>query len=543
MRRAILLTSVLSMCAALPASAGTFDPSRIAPDQGLDALDRGVARAQIGRNLFSDPWATVTLGSVDVYDVFPYVETRTFQVVSDPHWNRLVFGEPGQSLRAYTGQGQPLGALAEPRGMAVDEQNRVYVADTGHDRVVVLQATTEFGDIQLVPRFEIKGLARPHDVAYSDGGTPFVPGDDVLYVADTGHNRVAAFALAEGGARSVATLGDLGSGVGRFAGPMAITVRRSNGASTPDVYVADAHTQRLVHLRLQNGAFAWIGDVKQDADIVTSLDSDQWGNLYAAAPNRGTVRKYAPDLTPVAELRGALERPRSFRVPYFTVRDHRTGTVTREGRASAVSLAQWNDASGMRLWNLGVDVPDLSVTDGAAPAARFTLTDRASVTIEVVDGANGRTIARRAAGTMDAGLHEVALPEGDLAAGDHVLRVTATSAYANGPTATARTAFRWAGGSAGAPSQAVMLGSWPNPVRAATRIAFVLPSSTDGATLRVYDASGRAVRRFAQPFGAGRNEVVWDGTDDAGTRVAPGVYFTKLRTGTRELSQRLVVVH
>jgi len=39
---------------------------------------------------------------------------------------------------------------------------------------------------------------------------------------------------------------------------------------------------------------------------VTSLDTDQWGNLYAAAPNRSVVRKFAPDLTPLADLKSDL---------------------------------------------------------------------------------------------------------------------------------------------------------------------------------------------------------------------------------------------
>ncbi len=152
--------------------------------------------------MFADPWSTVTIGSVDLYSVYPYVESRTFQIVSDPRWNRLVVGEAGNSLTAYDGKGQTLGALSEPRGLAVDEHNRVYVADAGNDRVLVLEARTEFGDVTLAPLYEIRGLNDPHDVAYSDGGTPFVAGDDVLYVADTGRNRVVAFALGNAGWRS-----------------------------------------------------------------------------------------------------------------------------------------------------------------------------------------------------------------------------------------------------------------------------------------------------------------------------------------------------
>lgn len=548
MRRAILLTLGITLAAASTARAGTFERTRIVPDLGLDAITRNVTREQVGRDVFSDPWSTVTIGHVDLYDVFPYVESRTFQLVSDPRWNRLVFGEPGRSLSAWDGSATTLGALKEPRGLAVDDQDRVYVADTGHDRVVVLQANTEYGDLRLEPLYAIEGLHGPYDVAWSDGGTPFTPGDDVLYVADTGRNRVAAFALRAGSAHEIASTGTLGSGFGAFAGPMALRAGRDAGHSTRDVFVADAHNGRIVHLVDLGGSFRWVGEAAAEADVVTSLDVDQWGNLYAAAPNRGVVRKYAPDLTPVAELRGDLVRPKSFHVPYFTVRDHRTGSVSREGRANGLTVEEWSDASGVSLWSLGLEVPELRVEAGETPSAFFTLTDRADVTLEIADAANGSVLVRRGAGTMAAGTHTLALNDEDRASvaghGDLRLRVIAASAYSGGPTAQAEAGFRWstAGGIA-PPTRAIMLGSAPNPAARSTRIAFALPSAEAAqATLKVFDSQGRMVRSLGGSFAAGRNEVAWDLRTDDGARVAAGVYFARVKTATRELSQRLVVI-
>ena len=71
----------------------------------------------------------------------------------------------------------------------------------------------------------------------------------------------------------------------------------------------------------------------------------------------------------------------------------------------------------------------------------------------------------------------------------------------------------------------------------------MLPSGAgSGVTLRLYDSAGRVVRRFMQPFSAGRNEVVWDGAGDRGARVAPGVYFLRLHDREQDLTQRLVLV-
>src|SRR5262249_36176609 len=137
------------------------------------------------------------------------VESRHFIVVSDPAWNRLVYGETGKSLSAFDGAGTVTGALASPRGLAVDDQDRVYVADAGHGRVLVLQASTELGQLTLTPVYSIDGLSDPSGVAWSDGGTPFKNDDDALFVAETGKNRVAAFALADHSAPLMSTLASL----------------------------------------------------------------------------------------------------------------------------------------------------------------------------------------------------------------------------------------------------------------------------------------------------------------------------------------------
>ena len=545
MRRSIPLTVGLILIAASPSGARTFDRTPIAPGLGVDALTRGVARQQLGRDLFSNPYATVTIGNTDVYDVFPYAETRTFQIVSDSRWNRLVYGEQGRSLRAYDGAGRPFGPLSNPRGMAVDEENHVYVADAGNNRVLVMRADTEFGDIELVPMFEIAGLGDPQGVAYSDGGTPFVHGDDLLYVADTGRNRVVAFALEADGARQVATLGELGSGPGRFAGPMAIAVGRTGGANTRDVYVADAHTRRIVHLRHETGGFQWIADRTHDADVVTSLETDRWGNLFAAAPHQGLVRKFNAALEPVAELRGQIASPRSFHLPFFTLRDHRDGRVERNGQPNGLSIDSWTDATGVNLWSLGLEVNDFAVEPGPASAARFALTDRADVTLELVDAATGRSLWKRPAGALEAGEHTLALGPAELqsaaSASVPMLRLLAVSSYPSGPSAVAQTRLQGSGVAA-LPKQPVLLGNSPNPVKPFTRISFALPAGATGASLRVFDANGRLVRGFARDFSPGLNEVLWDGTDDRGQRARAGVYFYRLEAAGLAFSRKMVLV-
>jgi hypothetical protein len=57
----------------------------------------------------------------------------------------------------------------------------------------------------------------------------------------------------------------------------------------------------------------------------------------------------------------------------------------------------------------------------------------------------------------------------------------------------------------------------------------LLPSTPGLASLLIFDASGRTVRRFAsrRPLSGG-DAVVWDGLDEAGRAVPSGVYLVRL---------------
>ena len=126
----------LAALVASSAHAATFEPAPIAPELGLEALDRSVTEEKLGRALLSAPYAVAALGTVDVYDVFPYLESRFFVVVADPAWNRLLVTETGSgTLASFDGAGTTAGPLAEPHGLAVDRQGRLYVCDTGNDRL------------------------------------------------------------------------------------------------------------------------------------------------------------------------------------------------------------------------------------------------------------------------------------------------------------------------------------------------------------------------------------------------------------------------
>ena len=81
----------------------------------------------------------------------------------------------------------------------------------------------------------------------------------------------------------------------------------------------------------------------------------------------------------------------------------------------------------------------------------------------------------------------------------------------------------------------------PNPFNSATRIKFVLPEDLS-VSIEVYDINGRLVRILAQgKFGAGENEIIWDGTDEFGNNLPSGIYMIALRCGDKVTSARALI--
>jgi sugar lactone lactonase YvrE len=113
--------------------------------------------------------------------------------VSDT-WNHRIqkFTADGKPVKAWGQYGQPApedptsqSSFWGPRGIAVDSQGRVFVADTGNKRIAVFDEDgnyiTEFGGAGLDPgQFD-----EPVGVAVS--------GDGTVYVADTWNQRVQSF--------------------------------------------------------------------------------------------------------------------------------------------------------------------------------------------------------------------------------------------------------------------------------------------------------------------------------------------------------------
>ncbi|MFN8589265.1 MAG: T9SS type A sorting domain-containing protein [Candidatus Eisenbacteria bacterium] len=83
----------------------------------------------------------------------------------------------------------------------------------------------------------------------------------------------------------------------------------------------------------------------------------------------------------------------------------------------------------------------------------------------------------------------------------------------------------------------------PNPAHGPAHVMFDLPRSGP-VDLSVYDAQGRRVATLLRAnMAAGRQAARWDGTNEAGTRAAAGLYFVRLTANGRTDTKRVVLAH
>ncbi|MCG3158533.1 MAG: hypothetical protein DKINENOH_05177 [bacterium] len=95
---------------------------------------------------------------------------------------------------------------------------------------------------------------------------------------------------------------------------------------------------------------------------------------------------------------------------------------------------------------------------------------------------------------------------------------------------------------AAVPENYALQQNYPNPFNPTTLIHFDLPEAGQ-VKLTVYDAMGRLVRTLVSEHRpAGSYEILWDATDEQGTRVASGVYLYRLEVNDFTAVRRMLML-
>jgi hypothetical protein len=81
----------------------------------------------------------------------------------------------------------------------------------------------------------------------------------------------------------------------------------------------------------------------------------------------------------------------------------------------------------------------------------------------------------------------------------------------------------------------------PSSLQRGAWVQFVVPQAAP-VRITVYSVDGRRLRTLVDGrHDAGVERILWDGRDDTGRRVAPGMYVVRFALGERELTQKLVL--
>jgi hypothetical protein len=84
--------------------------------------------------------------------------------------------------------------------------------------------------------------------------------------------------------------------------------------------------------------------------------------------------------------------------------------------------------------------------------------------------------------------------------------------------------------------------NYPNPFNPATTISYSV-EQPGAVQILIYDGAGRLIRVLLdQPARAGEHQVVWDGTNDGGRRVASGHYYYQLKVGDQMMARQMILL-
>jgi hypothetical protein len=82
--------------------------------------------------------------------------------------------------------------------------------------------------------------------------------------------------------------------------------------------------------------------------------------------------------------------------------------------------------------------------------------------------------------------------------------------------------------------------NYPNPFNPSTNIRFNLPTSGH-VTLEIFNILGQKVKTLVdENLSAGYQQIIWDGTDQSGNKVASGIYFYRLLTKDFSQTKKMV---
>lgn len=92
------------------------------------------------------------------------------------------------------------------------------------------------------------------------------------------------------------------------------------------------------------------------------------------------------------------------------------------------------------------------------------------------------------------------------------------------------------------PAEFELMQNYPNPFNPTTTIRYALPEVSH-VTLKIYNLRGELVKTLVNGYQAAQNhQVVWNGDNERGQKVAAGIYLYQLQAGDYKQTMRLILL-
>lgn len=212
--------------------------------------------------------------------------------VADTSNNRVEeFSSGGTYIRQFGTVGEGNGQFKGPKGIAIDGEGRVWVTDTGNNRVQVFSNTGTY-----LLQFGISGVleSTPSVVYFKEPtGIVYSPEEKRMFVADTGNNRVQEFFTNTEYTLYSATFGSKGSGNGQLSKPEGITV---DSASPNHIWVADTGNNRVEEFSsggYYTSQFGTAGTGNGQFKSPQGIAIDSEGNVLVADGGNNRVQEFS----------------------------------------------------------------------------------------------------------------------------------------------------------------------------------------------------------------------------------------------------------
>jgi hypothetical protein len=366
-----------------------------------------------GRYLFGRTWATAS--HCTRLDTTEEKCKRSVLISTDPAWNRVIWGQSDNFLRAYgiggtsaEGPGHFLGPLGVDITRREGEWHVGFVADAGNDRIVVIAVGYTCKCVRWLGTLDGSEsgtpLRNPHDVAWDPFDTWRLD-DDRVFIADTDNNRIVVYQVSldpVAGTMTkayVTSFGTEGQGPSQFFRPQGITVRsRKTGILIlADIHVADAGNERVSLWYSQtevSSSPGWLSAAAQSSRIAGSdlvgITRDHYGDVLLADRARDVVVKLTNGLAHLKTYGGTpswstgnFNDPTDAAVIYHYWQDA-WGFLVEEGLPYVQTVEQWTATTGGQLHHLGVDAEQLGASAGVCDATfTFLFTAYGDYTVKV----------------------------------------------------------------------------------------------------------------------------------------------------------------